>query len=79
MCRNGNERVFQENKNSGKGTQEGKQGLQPARSTDYTKGGIIKRREVVRERKIDSKDLEYQAKRVQTNLKQVGVAEIVEQ
>lgn len=35
-------------------------GLQPTRNRDYTKGKY----------KTDSKDLEYQAKSIQTNLKQ---------
>lgn len=63
-----------------KGTEEGKQGLQLSRSIDYIKGSIyIKGSKVARERKINSKDLEYQAKGVQTNLKQLGVTEIAEQ
>lgn len=54
--------VLGKEKNSGKGTEKG---LQPASSTYYIKAKY---------KKIDSKDLEYEAKSVQ-----LGVTEIVEQ
>lgn len=42
MCRNGREWVSKEKRKTGKGIEEGKQGLRPARTTGYIKGRYVK-------------------------------------